>query len=207
MSRATGSLDTDFFLSLSDREIFSLTISPLTTHQSTYTFPHMTTTAKKAAPAYDENLIVEDLLKLHAATIAEVKTLCAAELALQDSDDYRTKHPAAYVYDDLALLRYVLSYKKASAVKKPLAQGIAYREASPWLADPKNPAAAQISEFLCSGLHGSLRDGSPFQIIRAGVSNPPAVVKSVPFDEVSNHADDKRAVLTHTILLCLAISS
>ena len=110
-------------------------------------------TPKVPLPASPADLVVKDLLVKHAATIAELKRLCAAELAPQEAPDFKETCPGGYVFDDLALCRYAHSFRKVTAAAKALKASIEFRSQAAYLADASAPHADVLKTvgggFVC----------------------------------------------------------
>lgn len=109
---------------------------------------------------------IDALLAEHAAAIAALRAALGAEL------------PAHW--DDLFLLRYVLSFaeaERAAAVRKALAWRAAHAALlAGAAAGAPPPHGAQLSPFQAAGLHGATSQGDSLFVVRAGLSDVPGMV-------------------------------
>ena len=110
---------------------------------------------------------LDPLLAEHAIAIAQLR----AELG--------TSLPAEW--DDIWILRFVLSNETFASRVANARETISWRAANaPMLADAAagRPLAriAHIEKFQVIGIHGQSNYGEPLYIVRAGLSNPPAMM-------------------------------
>jgi hypothetical protein len=49
----------------------------------------------------------------------------------------------------------------------------------------KAPHHSVCSLYMCQGMHGSLKDGSPIFIVRAGMTDMPRLLKDVPHENIA----------------------
>ena len=99
------------------------------------------------APVTPDDLVIADLLVKHADLISEIKQLCADDLAPQEAPDFLEKTPGGLVFDDIAILRYCLSFKKAPAAAKAIKAAVEYRTKAAYLVAPEAPHHTRMTEF------------------------------------------------------------
>jgi len=110
---------------------------------------------------------LDELLATHAAAIAALRAEVSAAIAA-----------SAFTWDDVALLRYVLSFADAPAkAADAIRSCVEWRSANAaMLADAAAgrppPFAAELEPFMVSAPHGTGKEGEQLFVVRAGISNP-----------------------------------
>jgi len=117
---------------------------------------------------------VDQLLFTHAAAIAALRA------------DLGSAAPPQY--DDIWLLRYVLSFPVAQERIEALRKGIAWREANAeMLADAAAgrppPCNSVIGAYQVAGFHGATRFGDPLFVVRSALCQPAEVMKVCSVEE------------------------
>ena len=93
-------------------------------------------------------------------------------------------------YDDLVLLRYILSFKQVAEAAEAVRKAIAWRAENKELLDKvargeQLPCRAVIARYAVSDYHRKgLADGSPLLVTRAALCDLPALVAHVKMDEL-----------------------
>jgi hypothetical protein len=125
------------------------------------------------------------LLQEHRGEVAALKTLVGA-IGAAAAD--------GTLYDDVFLLRFVLSNKgrEAGEVTDKVRECVAWRKKHAALLvalskGERHPQEKAVSEFLFSGTTGSLGGGEPIAVVRMGLSDFRKLMSSFSVDEVSEY--------------------
>ncbi|KAI9002159.1 CRAL-TRIO domain-containing protein [Hyaloraphidium curvatum] len=135
-----------------------------------------------------QSVEVAPALKQHAAAIEDLRARCAAELAVAEGADALAlaalpagTDPAAVPavpYDDLFLLRFLLSHNLVPSTAEPfLRDALLWRAAHAPLLLLRRAGLAQpphqsiVSPYSIQGDHGRAKDGSPLFVVRSGLAN------------------------------------
>lgn len=113
------------------------------------------------------SLSIDSLLATHAAAITALRGEVASELPSH--------------WDEIYLLRYVLSFpvaaERADAIRKALAWRAAHPEVFASAASgARPPHYAIVSPFQCAGFHGRSKTGDSLFVVRAGLSDGPGLM-------------------------------
>jgi len=130
----------------------------------------------------DPALNVKALLIKHRESIDAIKQACAKDLA--------SPTVGGIVYDDLFIVRYILSRKgDVEKAIESIRSCIAWRsENKDWIerakAGEKAPKHAEISKLSIGGLYKNTVLGEPLYIVRAGISDPKQLMKKFTPEDV-----------------------
>jgi hypothetical protein len=92
-------------------------------------------------------------------------------------------------WDEISLLRYVLSFPDASERQKAVRDAIAWREKNAAMlaaaaAGSPAPHEDAIRPHMIQGFHASSVHGEPLYIVRAGLSSPISLLNSIPTADI-----------------------
>ena len=128
---------------------------------------------------------VDDLLQKHAADIATLRAAVASDKRFADGANNRI-----IPYDDIWLLRFILSNGPGKSAEKAVRATLEYRAKKANLlarcaAGEDYPLAASMSKFSISEIYEKPTEaGEPVQLIRAGKSNVKKLMDTYSADEV-----------------------
>jgi len=127
---------------------------------------------------------IDDLLKKHAADVAELRLSLGKDLPVTKKFPY---------YDDIWLLRYILSFKTAKKALKPAQICIAWRKENQEFLDKCADDGAEFkkldisvvsNKYQVAGLVDCLKDGGPFVVIRPSQGDPEAMYTNMTYAEL-----------------------
>jgi hypothetical protein len=126
-----------------------------------------------ASDKYPPPAALDPLLLSHAPAISALRARIAADLPPE--------------WDDIWLLRYVLSFPDGDECAAKVRECVAWRSKNAsMLADAAAgrppPFAEVISQYIFQGYHAASIYGEPVYIVRGGISSPALVMASVPRD-------------------------
>lgn len=121
---------------------------------------------------------LDELLATHASSIASLRADVSAVIAT-----------SVFTWDDVALLRYVLSFADApSKAADAIRQAVEWRRANAeMLADAAAgrpaPFQKELEPYMVSAPHGTGKEGEQLFVVRAGLSNPAAAMTALESPE------------------------
>mmetsp|Transcript_23541 Transcript_23541/g.57669 ORF Transcript_23541/g.57669 Transcript_23541/m.57669 type:complete len:426 (+) Transcript_23541:254-1531(+) len=138
------------------------------------------------ATADDPTASVRDLNTLLGANAVRVAALMDALVALGETS---VGLQSLEQYDDIWALRFVLSNADDAEALKAAKDTLEWRRDKREMLDAaaagtKLERFAPIERFVAADYHGYTNSGQPMYIIRAGISNPAAMVEGIPNDVV-----------------------